>query len=59
MWCGLQPEFWIVNLADCQLEVYRNPNGAEYLEMTVYRAGQTVEPLFTPGKSIAVDEMLP
>ncbi|BDI34534.1 hypothetical protein CCAX7_65850 [Capsulimonas corticalis] len=53
------PEYWIVNLVDTQIEVYRQPTETGYVEITAHRAGDSVEPLLTPGRSIAVDEILP
>lgn len=37
------PEYWIRNLVDDILEVYREPIGRNYRSRTLYRAGETVE----------------
>jgi Uma2 family endonuclease len=37
------PEYWLLNLNDSCLEVYRNPNGEVYAEKTTLRAaGDTI-----------------
>ena len=36
------PEYWLLNLNDLSLEVYRNPNGEVYAEKTTLRAGDTI-----------------
>jgi len=44
------PEYWIINLNTDPhtLEVYREPDGDEYLERKVYKVGQDVAPLEFP-----------
>jgi Uma2 family endonuclease len=52
-------EFWIVNLEDHCLEVYRQPvSGGVYTELTVLRRGEEVEIVALPGSTLAVDEIL-
>lgn len=53
------PEYWIVNLVDKQVEVLRKPSEAGYSEKTIYRVGDTIEPLSTPGKFIALADFMP
>jgi Uma2 family endonuclease len=60
------PEYWILNLTDRQLEVYRNPKtsdraplGWEYASVERYSSGQSVAPLFQPQAQIAVADLLP
>jgi len=36
------PEYWLLNLNDTCLEVYRHPNGEVYAEKTTLRAGDTL-----------------
>lgn len=36
------PEYWLLNLNDECLEVYRKPNGEVYAEKTTLRAGDTI-----------------
>ena len=38
------PEYWIVNLVDRQLEVYRKPEGGAYSERLVLGPSESVEP---------------
>lgn len=53
------PEYWIVNLSDFCLEVYRNPVGANYQARTIYQIGDTVTLLAAPDVRIAVADLLP
>src|SRR5262249_18386888 len=57
---------WIVNLADRQLEIYRNPRpnaaqryGHEYADRTVLTPADTVSPLCEPNVAIAVADLVP
>lgn len=53
-------EYWIVNLLNRQLEVYRKPVlSGTYTDVTVYLPGQVVVPLNLPTKAIAVSDLLP
>ena len=59
-------DYWIVNLIENQVEVYRQPIesasaqfGHDYASRQIYRRGQSVAPLETPEVSIAVGDMLP
>jgi Uma2 family endonuclease len=53
------PEYWLLNLVDRQLEVYRNPTEIGYDSSTIYSAGESVEPLHAPGQTIQIADMLP
>src|SRR5262245_26927161 len=60
------PEYWIVNLTDQVLEVYREAVTSEssrfgwtYAETHVLRRGETIAPLAAPGAQVAVDDLLP
>ncbi len=53
------PEYWILNLSEQQLEVYREPVGEAYLSKVVLHAGEMVSPLEEPDISILVDDLLP
>jgi Uma2 family endonuclease len=60
------PEYWIVNLIDGVVEVYRRPSRADgsrfgwaYAERHVLRRGEVVTALAAPGQPIAVDDLLP
>lgn len=37
------PEYWIVNLIDEQIEVYRNPKGEKYSSKKIYKKGKTIK----------------
>jgi Uma2 family endonuclease len=42
------PEYWIVNLSENQLEVYRDPQDADYLTRTTLRPGTLAQALCLP-----------
>lgn len=52
-------EYWIVNLTDIQLEVYREPSETGYLVTHIYKSDDIIEPIFAPGSSIAIAEFMP
>jgi len=52
-------EYWIVNLPERQLEVYRDPTGARYRIRLVYRPGDEVTPLAAPDAMVPVADLLP
>lgn len=41
-------DYWIVNVIDQQIEVYRNPTGREYRDKSIYRGDTAVSPLALP-----------
>lgn len=53
------PEYWIVNLPDEQVEVYRSPAGERYRDGIIARKGEHIRPAECPGHSIDVAELLP
>jgi Uma2 family endonuclease len=60
------PEYWIVNLADRQLEVFRDPlpnntrpRKSRYGQKLVLKPGEEVSPLAAPNSFIKVDDLLP
>ncbi len=58
------PEYWIVNLVDRVLEVYRDPESPAggtpaYRAVTRYRPGETVSPLAAPHATVRVGDLLP
>ncbi|MEI9893068.1 MAG: Uma2 family endonuclease, partial [Chthoniobacter sp.] len=55
---GVQ-EYWIVNLQQDVVEIYRAPQGEEYLEYSVARMGDTVAPQAFPDAAISVSEIIP
>ncbi|MDQ2801116.1 MAG: Uma2 family endonuclease [Armatimonadota bacterium] len=56
-------EYWIVNLLDRQLEVYRDPGplpeGPGYKFRQVLFDGDTVTPLFAPESTLSVADLFP
>jgi len=59
-------EYWIVNLVDAVVEVYRDPHPAEhaaygwtYQSAEILRAPATVAPLAAPSARIAIADLLP
>jgi len=53
------PEYWILNLASCQLEVYRDPARDRYESRTVLGLADEVSPLFAPETSIRIAKLFP
>lgn len=52
-------EYWIVNLTDCCVEVYRQPQGESYGEHFRRTSGETLAPASFPDRAIAVADILP
>ena len=62
---GIQ-DYWIVNLVDNVIEVYRDPrpdetqpSGCGYASMNAFRSGDTITPLLVPAANVAVSDLLP
>jgi Uma2 family endonuclease len=53
------PEYWIVNLPERQIEVYRDPSGSRYRSITLYGEGEAVAPLAAPLAAMPVRDLLP
>ena len=55
------PEYWIVNLRDGCVEVWREPDVAarSYASLTTARTGERIELVALPGASVAVADLLP
>lgn len=60
------PEYWIVNLKEQVVEVYREPTpdrkavyGMAYRTQRVLGVGDTVSPLFAPNATMGVADLLP
>jgi Uma2 family endonuclease len=58
-------DYWIVNIAEAQLEVHRDPvpdaaqpHGHRYATRAVLRRGEAVAPLALPGATLPVAELL-
>ena len=52
-------EFWLLNLQDDTLEIYRQPEGPAYGEQLIIPADGTAAPLAFPDAVIALSEILP
>jgi Uma2 family endonuclease len=60
------PEYWVVNLVERRLEVYREPTSpapeapfnALYRSLRIYHLEETVSPLFAPEVSVKVGELI-
>jgi len=55
--CGVQ-EYWVVNLVERYVEVYRHPEGASYAHTARYERGQAIQLLAFSDVSIAVSDVL-
>lgn len=53
------PEYWIVNLVNGVLEVYRDPQGSAYRTTLRLAAGETVAPLAKPAVQMKVGDLFP
>lgn len=51
------PEYWIVNLQDRVLEVYREPEGGVYKHRQILGADNAIRPLFNPDFEIPVRKL--
>ena len=52
-------DYWILNLVDDCLEVYREPSDDSYQQRTVLQSGESVSPLAIPQATIDVAKLLP
>ena len=55
---GIQ-EYWIVNLLDCRVEVYRFPRGGDYTHTSAFDSSGTLTALAAPQAPIHVADLLP
>jgi Uma2 family endonuclease len=53
------PEYWIVNLVERVVEVYRDPAERSYQSREDFRLGESISPLGAPLALIAVADLLP
>jgi len=51
-------EYWIVNLRDEQVEVYREPDAQGYRSIHIQKPGETITPLDASESAVSVDELL-
>lgn len=52
------PEYWVVNLVERCIEVYRDPDGGAYARVERYERGQSIQLLAFSDVSIAVSDVL-
>ncbi len=52
------PEAWLVNLPDELIEVYRDPTGGSYAEITSVSRGDTLTPLLLPCAGLSLADIL-
>ena len=55
---GGSPEYWIVDVANAQLEVFRGPRDGEWTEHFTLTATQTIRPVSFPGVDFPLKEFL-
>lgn len=55
---GGSPEYWIVNVARWELEVYRTPRDGEWKEHFTLSRGQTIRPVSFPEVELELSEFL-
>jgi Uma2 family endonuclease len=55
--CGVQ-DYWIVNLDDRTIEVYRSPTGQSYRDVTIYDLGQELRLLAFPDVVVRVNDVI-
>ncbi len=53
------PEYWIVNLVDGMLEVYRDPQGSAYRTTLRLAPGETIAPLARPAVQMKAGNLFP
>ena len=56
---GGVPEYWIVNIQERVLEVYRQPTPEGYSEKVVVPASDSIQPLAAQTATITVADLLP
>jgi len=52
------PEYWIVNLIDDRLEIYRRPTAQGYESVQTLTAGERIEIPGFPGQPVAVGDLI-
>lgn len=52
-------DYWIVNLIDCCIEVYREPLSGRYASVHSFLTGDRIAPLASPQSMVAVADLLP
>jgi Uma2 family endonuclease len=52
-------DYWLVNLRDYSIEVYRQPEGRAYCSCQQHGAGTIIRPLALPEAKLAIDDIFP
>ena len=52
-------EYWIVDLEEDRIDVFRRPGDSRYAEIFGHRRGEVLRPLAFPELELAVDDVLP
>ncbi len=52
------PEYWIINLPEDVVEVYRTPMGDVYQDVTVVARDESISPLLLPNLVLSADKIL-
>lgn len=52
-------DYWILDLVNRQVRVYRRPTTNGYAQMKIHEPGDAISPLASPSAQIAVDDLLP
>jgi Uma2 family endonuclease len=53
------PEYWVVDIPNRAVHVYRQPEGGRYAACTTYRGRDTVSPLSYPKLTLAIARLFP
>ena len=52
-------DYWIANISDERLEVYREPKGDSYQQQLLLNDGESISPLTQPNVTLAVENLFP
>jgi Uma2 family endonuclease len=52
-------DYWIINIQNRSVDVYRDPQGSSFQILTTFKPGQEVHPLAFPEVSLAVSRLFP
>ena len=52
------PEYWVVNLVDSKIVIFRSPGNGGYESVSTHRAGETISPIQFPELRVAVSDIL-
>jgi Uma2 family endonuclease len=52
------PEYWIINLPDARVEIYRDPRAELYASTRILESDESFQPLRFPGVTVQASELL-